>query len=231
MSARVAEPVSRELLLQQLRARTQARVPQVVAVPPALAGLLPDRGLRPGAAYRVAGGALLLALLAEPSAGGAWCSVVGVPEFGAEAARSAGVALEKLALVPEPGQRWLSVVAALSEVMGVVAVRPPGQVGQADANRLAARLRERGCVLLVCGEWPRAEAVLSLGSARWSGLGEGHGFLDRREVEVTARSRHGGTRSVRLLLPDQFGRLAPATTTPAVQEAVIDQLSQLRAVG
>ena len=210
---------------------------QVVAVHPALAGLLPDGGLRPGAAYQVAGGALLIALLAEPSAAGAWCAVVGVPEFGAEAARRAGVVLERLALVPEPEQRWLSVVAALSEVMGVVAVRPPGRVAAVDANRLASRLRERGCVLLVCGEWPRAEATFSLGRTKWSGLGAGHGYLSGREVEVTARSRHGFTRSTRLVLPDRHGRLSSCSNL----EMAPDKLGQresspvsqlpLRAVG
>ncbi|MEA5053129.1 MAG: hypothetical protein VB093_06760 [Propionicimonas sp.] len=207
MSVRVAEPASRELLLQQLRATSRARVQPVVGVHPALAGLLPDGVLRPGCTYQVCGGALLFALLAEPSTAGTWCSVVGIPEFGVEAAAGAGVALERLALVPWPGARWLSVVAALAEVMGVVAVRPSGRVNPADANRLAARLRERGCVLLTCGAWPRVEASLSLGRARWSGLGEGHGYLSGREVEVTARTRHGLVRTARLLMPDQRGRL------------------------
>lgn len=193
---------------------------QVTDVHPALAGLLPDGGLRPGCAYQVSGGALLLALLAGPSAAGAWCSVVGVPEFGTEAARSAGVALERLALVPRPGERWLSVVATLAEVMSVVAVRPPVRVSPAEANRLAARLRERGCVLLVCGEWPRAEASLSLDGAQWSGLGEGHGYLSGREVEVTARTRHGLTRTARLVLPDQHGRLAESSHPVAVERAL-----------
>lgn len=211
VSVRVAEPVSRDHLLQQLRTKAQPRTRQLVDVHPALAGLLPEGGLRPGAAYQVSGGALLLALLAEPSTAGSWCSVVGIPELGAEAARSAGVALERLALVPSPGDRWLSVVAALAEVMGVVAVRPAGRVTPTDANRLTARLREHGCVLLVCGEWPRAEASLSLGRTRWFGLGEGHGYLNRREAEVTSRTRHGLTRTALLVLPDQQGRLTKAS--------------------
>lgn len=226
MSVRVAEPASRDLLLQQLRAKTQPRIQQVVDVHPALAGLLPDGGLRPGCAYQVSGGALLLALLAESSTAGAWCSVVGMPEFGIEAARSAGVALERLALVPQPGQRWLSVVAALAEVMGVVAVRPPARVHPAEANRLAARLRERGCVLIACGEWPRAEASLSLDRGQWFGLGEGHGYLSGREVEVTARTRHGLTRTARLVLPDRQGRVAESTLPVAAERPI-----SLRAVG
>lgn len=225
MSVRVAEPASRDLLLQQLRAKAQPRSQHVTGIHPALAKLLPEGGLRPGCAYQVSGGALLLALLAEPSTAGTWCSVVGMPEFGIEAARSAGVALERLVLVSRPGERWLSVVAALAEVMGVVAVRPPARVSQAEANRLAARLRERSCVLLACGEWPRAEASLSLGPAQWFGLGEGHGYLTGREVEVTARTRHGLTRSARLTLPDRLGRLAPATTRSG-HETAVDKLGQ-----
>ena len=129
-------------VLQQLRAKAgQGRAQQLLPVPEPLARLLPDGGLRPGAAYSVTGGALLLALLAEPSAAGSWCGVVGIPELGAEAARSAGVSLDRLALVPHPGERWLSVVAALSEVLPLVAVRPGSRVRESDAARLAARLR------------------------------------------------------------------------------------------
>lgn len=229
MSVRVAESVSRDHLLQQLRAKTRVPIQQKVEVHPTLAGLLPDGGLRPGGAYQVAEGALLLALLAEPSGSGLWCSVVGIPEFGAEAAASAGVALERLALVPRPGERWLSVVAALAEVMTVVAVRPATRVGPADANRLAARLRERGCVLLVCGEWPRVEASLTLGEKRWSGLGDGHGYLTGREVEVTASTRHGLTRTARLVLPDRRGRLTEAEVVP--QEQASTPPWELQAVG
>ncbi len=203
-------------VLQRLRATTgPGRVQHLVPAPPELAGLLPEGGLRPGSAYSVAGGALLLALLAEPSAAGSWCGVVGIPELSAEAARSAGVALDRLALVPHPGERWLSVVAALAEVLPVVAVRPAARVRDADAARLAARLRERSTVLLVCGDWPRVEASVGLRRARWDGLGQGRGYLTGREVEVTVTTRHTPVpRAVRLRLPDQAGRLAAAAAAP-----------------
>lgn len=202
-------------ILQQLRARTgPVRAQHLVPVPDPLARLLPDGGLRPGAAYSVAGGALLLALLAEPSAAGSWCGVVGIPELGAEAARSAGVALDRLALVPHPGERWLSVVAALTEVLPVVAVRPGSRVREADAARLAARLRERSAVLLVCGDWPRTEASIGLRTSLWTGLGEGFGYLTGREVEVAVSTRRTPVpRTARLRLPDGAGRLSVAAPT------------------
>ena len=211
-------------VLQRLRATTgPGRVQHLVPVPPELAGLLPEGGLRPGAAYSVTGGALLLALLAEPSAAGSWCGVVGIPELGAEAARSAGVSLERLALVPERGERWRSVVAALAEVLPVVAVRPSTRVREADAARLGARLRERSAVLLVCGDWPRVEASIGLRQARWEGLGQGHGLLTGREVEVTVSTRRTPLpQATRLWLPDRAGRLSAAMPTPP---------TKLRAVG
>ena len=105
-------------LLARLRAQVavkEARIRQTpFPVHPDLAALLPDGGLKPGSAYSLTGaGALLLALLAEPSREGYWCGVVGMPDFGAEAAAHAGVDLDRLALVPDPAEQWLATTAAL----------------------------------------------------------------------------------------------------------------------
>jgi hypothetical protein len=223
--------VPRGELLDRLRAQVAAKEARIrpcpFPVPDALAGLLPDGGLKPGAAYSLAtGGALLLALLAEPSREGHWCGVVGMPEFGAEAAGLAGVALDRLALVPSPGDQWLASTAALAEALPVVAVRPGGRVREADAARLMSRLRDRGGVLLVHGHWPRVEAHLSVGDARWSGVGDGFGHLTFRELTVTVSSRSMPVaRSVRLVLPTPEGRLAAAQATP------VEQVAGLQAVG
>lgn len=185
-------------------------------VPRALAGLLPGGGLVPGSAYTVAPGLLLLALLAESSREGSWCGVIGMPELGAEAAEQAGLNLERLALVPRPGERWFTVLAALAEVLPVVAVRPAGRVRDGDAARLAARLRSSGTVLLVAGPWPRAEATLSTSAPHWSGVGAGHGYLTTRDVLVSVASkRFPVPRQVRLSLPDAAGALSEASAGPA----------------
>ncbi|MCC6494647.1 MAG: hypothetical protein IT193_00145, partial [Propionibacteriaceae bacterium] len=219
--ATVAQPSTGELL-ERLRAQVAAKEARFrqghYPVHPDLAGLLPGAGLKPGAAYSLfAGcGALLLALLAEPSRAGHWCGVVGMPEFGAEAAGLAGVCLDRLALVPEPGEQWLGITAALAEALPVVAVRPSGRVSEADAARLMSRLRDREAVLLVAGPWPRAEASLTATQPRWWGVGDGYGHLERREVTVTATSRRLPVpRSVRIVLPAPDGRLArPAAPAP-----------------
>ena len=201
-------------LLDRLRAQVaqaEARVrPQLLEVPAALAKVLPEPGLRPGATYCLDGaGALLQALLAEPSAAGHWCGVVGVPTFAAEAAAAAGVRLERLVLVPEPGDQWLAVVGALAEVIDVLAIRVPSRVRESDAARLGARLRDRGVVLLAIGDWPRAEARLRVTAPHWRGLGQGHGHLVSRRirVEVTSRRSPAG-RGVTVELPAATGGLA-----------------------
>ena len=110
----------------------------------ALAEVLPGGALKQGAAYSVSGSTtLVMALLAGPSQSGAWCGVVGMPDFGAEAASRFGIELERLVFVPAPGDQWLSVTAALVDVLSVVVMRPPLRTSDADVARLGARLRQR----------------------------------------------------------------------------------------
>ncbi|MFT4283919.1 MAG: hypothetical protein QM598_03680, partial [Protaetiibacter sp.] len=131
----------------------------------ALAELLPEGALAAGGSYVVDGStALALELLREPSRAGAWCAVVGVPDLGIEAAAAAGIELERLVLVPQPGEQWFAVVSALLDAVAVVLVQPPARarVGEARAGRLAARLRQRGAVLIATRDWPRAQARLTV---------------------------------------------------------------------
>lgn len=188
----------------------------------AIAELLPGGALKEGASYSVERSmTLLMVLLAGPSAAGSWCGVVGIPEFGVEAAAAQGIALDRLALVPHPGEHWLTVVAALADVLSVVAVRPPKRAGDAAVARLNARIRRRGSTLVVLGEWPQSEAVLSLSESRWSGVGNGHGYLAARQATVTVSARSGRPRSGKLWLPDSEQRFRPvaAQQLPALQRA------------
>lgn len=202
--------------VHELRARlerVQGRRMEAPVLPthPALADLLPGGGLRAGSMYSLAPStSLLLALLARPTQEGSWCGVVGMPELGAEAAEHLGVDLSRLVLVPHPGSRWVAVTATIAEVLPVVAVRPSGRIADGELSRLAARLRDRGSVLLVQGVWPQAEASLSVSDAEWTGVGDGHGYLAGRTLTVTVHSRRSPVpRRARLQLPDIGGRLAP----------------------
>jgi hypothetical protein len=174
---------------------------------PAIARLLPGGALKEGATYSVDRSlTLLMLLLAAPSAAGTWCGVVGIPEFGVEAAAGFGIDLERLVLVPEPGDQWLATTAAIADALGVIVIRPPKRASDSSVARLSARLRKRGATLLVLGTWPQSEAMLSITESAWTGIGEGHGHLQSREATVTVTSRAGGRpRSARLRLPENIG--------------------------
>ncbi|WP_261163786.1 hypothetical protein [Microbacterium sp. Marseille-Q6965] len=206
--------------------------PETLPVPDALSSLFPDGGLRPGAAYALQPGAtsLLLALLGASSREGSWCAVIGLPELSMEAAEGHGVALDRLALIPDPGDRWLQAASAAAEVFPLVAVRPPRRPAEGEAARLEARLRDRGGTLLTLGEWPGIEAALSFGEVEWHGIGRGHGLLSGRAVTITLTGRRTPRpRSVRVLLPGPSGHVEAIPSETIANEAARRPL--LRAVG
>jgi hypothetical protein len=124
VTAAVAVPARRAPAERVVRAGERP-LPVLAALEP----LLPPGGLRRGSAVAVRGSAsLLLALLAGPSQEGAWCAVVGLPALGLVAAAEIGVALERLALVPDPGPDWAAVAGALLDAVDVVVVAPRGRV-------------------------------------------------------------------------------------------------------
>ncbi len=195
---------------------------------PALAELLPGGALAAGSAYSVIDSSILaLSLLQGPSAAGAWCAVVGMPDLGVEAAAGLGIDLERLVLVPHPGEQWLSVVSALVDVVSIMLVRPPVRDGRAritdgSASKLASRLRQREAVLVSLGDWPGASARLALTGSSWAGLGAGFGHLTGRQVTVgsTAAAWQGRAKSRRLWLP------GPDQTVTAVTTRTEDRMLQ-----
>ncbi|MFB9648613.1 hypothetical protein ACFFNW_06335 [Curtobacterium pusillum] len=201
----------------------------------ALAPLLPGGAIRVGGSYAVQESVLLaMTMLQAASAAGAWCAVVGVPSFGVEAAAAAGIDLERLVLVPDPGDQWLTVTAALADVAQIVLTRPLGRVVPGDVSRLSARLRQRGGALVALGSWPGADVTLRVTRSEWSGIGDGHGFLTERRVTVSAAGRAGAARPVdaELLLPAADGTVraavpaaaaatGPGTTTPVLRPVAV----------
>ncbi len=206
---------------------------RILPVLPELRGLFPTGGLRRGSTVAVAlpaaahprpvgpgAASVLLALLAAASADGSWCAVVGLPDLGLVAAAEFGVALDRLALVPDPGTEWPAVVAALLDGVDVVVVAPPGPVSATLAGRLAARARQRGSVLVPYGPWAGADVVLEAAGGGWSGLGQGQGRLARRALVVSRRGRGAAARSrqATVWIP-RTGDLLPPADVPLLEAA------------
>lgn len=220
-------------VLRQVVGRTQPVVHAgelLLPVLPALEALLPWRGLRRGATVAVAGTAatsLALALAVAASRAGSWCAAAGLPSLGLVAAAEVGIDLARFPMValPRNGREWAAAVAAVVDSLDLVLVHPPGRVQAADARRLTARARERGAVLVVVGgHWEGADVRLAVRSSTWAGLGQGHGRLQARRVEVVAEGRGAAARPrcAALWLPAADGEVhrargpvAPSARSPA----------------
>lgn len=208
-------------VLDQLRERVTAleggpaRLP--LPVLPALSGLVP---LQTGGSYGVDSASLALALVAGASQAGEWVGFAGWPDFGAEAAADLGVELSRTVLVPDVGEHWLEVTAALVDVLRIVVLRPPRRVDAKAASVLDARLRKRSSALVVWGDWPRCDARVSLEDSRWTGPEHGHGRLRSRQVRVAVRRGTAPPVRADLAFPGESGPVELLATDQRARWAV-----------
>jgi hypothetical protein len=189
---------------------------RLMSVPGPLVDLFPDGGIRRGSTVVIgsaSGGVSLALTLAAPvTSSGAWAAAVGLPYLGLVAAAEMGVCLERLALVPHPGEQWSVAAAALLDGVDLLLLQPTGRARPAEARRLAARARERGVVLVVMGSaaWPESPDIkLDITGWEWRGLGTGFGHLQTRRADVEVGGRRAASRSrrCRVWLPGDDGRL------------------------
>jgi hypothetical protein len=191
-SARFAALDPGRPVVEQLRERVAAMERRTAAEPvPTLPGISDILPLHAGATYAVDSASLGLALAAGASQAGEWVGFAGWSDFGAEAAAELGIDLSRTVLVPDPGEHWLEVTAALVDVLRVVVLRPPASVDERTAGLLDSRLRTRSAVLVVHGQWPRVEARLSTEQSAWAGPAAGRGQLEERRARVAV---HRGAR-------------------------------------
>ena len=84
------------------------------------------------------------------------------------AAAEAGVALERVALVPRAGDDPADVVAALLDGMTYVVVGPDACLTTSESRRLRARARDRGSRLVGVSAWEQAAVRLDVVAHRWA---------------------------------------------------------------
>ncbi|GAB1646852.1 hypothetical protein [Krasilnikovia sp. MM14-A1259] len=178
---------------------TGPNVARTLPVLPELADLFPA-GLRRGSVITSTGStSLLLALIAPVVAAGSWAAVAGMPSLGLLAAiTDYRIDGSRLALVPEPGPDWPTVVAALLDGVDlVVAAAPGGPPADRVVRSLAARARQRGSVLVMVTDtaWPGTDLALQLIDRHWTGLGAGRGRLRHQQITVRATGRGNAARA------------------------------------
>lgn len=210
---------SLEPSLEQQVAPVTLAAEQLLAVPDAVAGLFPQRGLQRGWSVGFSGAAgwsLALAMLGSAIGDDGWAACVGLEALGLVAAQELGVKLDRLLMVetPEPAQ-LPSVVASLVEVVDVVCLGPTPSIGTRDGRRLMARAREQDAVLFHLDggrSWPHPlDAQLTTSAGAWTGVGWGHGSLRTRQVTVQTSGRRSMAQPRRLdvLLPGPDGPPVP----------------------
>lgn len=224
-----------ELLSPELRERLGRIAPMVLAaeqvlpVPDVFEPLLPGTGLQRGWITRVEGDpsarALAWAMLGEVTTSGGWIAAVNISGISLAAAREVGVAIERVLVVTSPNDStWSATVGALIGSVDVVMFgTPQRRVAPSEHRRMASRARERGSVLMELatssttstttrGRYSsQLEYDISFVArpVEWEGLGEGHGCLRSRalDVEVSGRRIGGGSRQAQFELPAVDGML------------------------
>lgn len=215
-----------------LLASAQDRVIPVVG---ALQPLLAEGGFTRGHTVGCQGGAslsLALAAVAHASAGGAWVAAAGLPDLGAQAAKEAGLALERLVVVTSPHEilesAWANVVSALIDGFDLVLLRQSSRcrLRSGTTRRLQARLQARGAVMIIVGDPGdfSVDVTLSSDVGEWEGIGQGFGRLSRRRLTVAAGGRRlPRVRYADLWLPHDGGAIQAvcASASTSASETVV----------
>ena len=187
---------------------------------PALSELFIGGSLRRGCTYAVEGSLqLALTLIMKASSEGVWCGIVGLPHLGIEAAYDLGIRLDRLILIPSPGAQTLAAVSSLTEVLGVI-LTGPLPLSPHQNERLTGRLREHQSTLITATSRSSstvpvrgAESRLTVEGSHWSGLANGFGLLNTRELSVRSHDRNGTRSCILKFEKQQLQRLSSHNPT------------------
>ena len=162
MAAAFASGQRRENRAEQLES-LRRRMAEISGQTPA-AEVTGSHALLPRGTVAVASGArsLVLRMVATVTAGGGNAVIVGQPDTGLLAAAEMGADLSRVAVIPDPGNDPVEVVAVLIDGMDLVVLGLGGRrVTRARARAVVARARQKGCTVLVTdGDWEGASTRL-----------------------------------------------------------------------
>lgn len=161
-----------------------------LAVPDAVASLLPTRGLERGAVYRVSGDAhlsLLYALVSVATSSGSWLALVNLPQVGFLSMHESGVALHRAVCVDIGDQSaWVNTVGALVDGFDIVAVST-SRCSVSDARRIVARAKAQSSVIVIVGDAGAFSVDYDMSAVTTDWHFSTH--ASSRDVRVTAQGR------------------------------------------
>lgn len=203
--------------------------------------LFPDGGLQRGRIVGCDGPAAVsaaAALVAGAARAGSWVLLLGAPMIGLEALAELGVPLHRVVAVETDASptAWAERVAAAADGFELILTVPPRGAERVE-RKVRQRLQARGAVLvpvLVPGAAVRGlgcDVTVTTASPRWVGIGQGHGRLVAREVDVVVAGRRMPRAVHRTLwMPDPGGRVqadVPVDTQVHVPVDVPDRLERV----
>jgi hypothetical protein len=171
---------------------------RTIPVEPALSQLFPDGGLQRGhvvGCRGVAARSAALALTVRAVSDGAWLAVVGIDDFGIEAATELGLAAGRVvAIAAATPQEWAERTAAAADGFELILTVPPAGAERA-IRKIRQRLQARGSVLIVVpratgtGGFTSVDVEIATSDGEWLGIGVGHGRLVARRVTMRSSGR------------------------------------------
>ncbi len=204
-----------------------------------LANVVPGGVLQRGSTLAVHGNGATtfgLALLSEAAQRGSFLAIVAPSSFNLAACADAGVPLRRVVQF-DLGERTArpQMIAAILDGFDLVLLADRHRFSARDARQLVARNRERGSVLVRCQQPPWAEAAdlrFDLADPAWSGLGQGSGHLQSRQIVVQASGRrHGASRRHQVWLPAVDGEIESVVSPHTASITPIGQASEDRFAG
>ncbi len=145
----------------------------VIDVVAPLRELFYNNAIRRGTVMAISGSSgstsLLFALLSAPLDQNLWASVIGTSSLGLESAKSIGVDLRRLVIVPKPGNQLFEAAATLVDSIDLVVLcieEYARDYFQPRAiRRITSKVRQRGSVLILLSPLLRSSAPPANGSS------------------------------------------------------------------
>jgi len=203
--------------------------------------LLPGAGLQRGWATSVVGSStgrvFAWALLGALTRSGGWIATVDVSGISLTAANEVGLSIERVLVVSgTDAQNWAPTMGALVGAVDVIVYGSPRhRIQPSTFRKLGSRCRERGTVLMQLPSGHvapsretlpvEADVSFDVRPAGWSGLGDGHGRLVSRTIDVTVSGRRvpGRPRKGTFMIPDANGLICAVPAEPCAVETVVGQ--------
>jgi hypothetical protein len=206
---------------------------RTIAVDEPFASMLPDGGLQRGRVVGCAGPAAVstaAALAAGAARSGSWVLLLGASTIGLEALAELGVPLQRVVAVETDASptAWAERASAAADGFELILTVAPRGAERAE-RKVRQRLHARGAVLVsiasgagatvgTAGHPIGCDMTITSTAPRWVGIGQGHGRLVAREVDVVVAGRRVPRSAQRTLwLPGPDGRVS--VVSPAVESA------------